>query len=355
MKKVISIISAVVLSATIMTAQNNDFNPHWFMQLQGGAAHTIGETTFTKLLSPAAAASIGYQFSPALGARLNVNGWQAKGYVTNGGVYKFNFVEGAVDLLLGGCSDSFISPYLFAGIGANYAFNNDEANALKAHFPPENYLWDGSKILPAARAGVGFNFRLSDAIALNLECTSNFLMDQFNSKVGSKADFQLNALAGLTFCFGRKAKKAAPVVAPVVPVEPAKPAPKPEPKPEPVVEKAAEPVVAAPVWEPLTKYVYFERAKTEIRPSEQIKIDELVAFLNANPDTKVSIKAYADKATGNAKINKRLSVGRAAVVAKALKAAGIAADRISTEDFGDTVNPYPTPEENRVSVCVVDK
>ena len=84
-------------------------------------------------------------------------------------------------------------------------------------------------------------------------------------------------------------------------------------------------------------------------------IDELVAFLNANPDTKIAIKAYADKATGNAGINKRLSVARAAVVEKALKKAGIAANRIAKEDFGDTVNPYPTPEENRVSVCVVDK
>ena len=31
------------------------FKPHWFMQVQAGAAHTVGEADFTDLISPAAA------------------------------------------------------------------------------------------------------------------------------------------------------------------------------------------------------------------------------------------------------------------------------------------------------------
>ena len=39
-----------------------EFEKHWFMQIQGGAAHTIGEAKFDKLISPAAALNFGYQF-----------------------------------------------------------------------------------------------------------------------------------------------------------------------------------------------------------------------------------------------------------------------------------------------------
>ncbi len=63
---------AVVLSAQVALAQQSktdpslEFNPHWFGQIQGGAAYTIGETSvFKDLLSPAAALSFGYQFTPA--------------------------------------------------------------------------------------------------------------------------------------------------------------------------------------------------------------------------------------------------------------------------------------------------
>ena len=39
------------------------FKPHWFIQAQVGAAHTVGEAKFTDLMSPAAAINIGYKFA----------------------------------------------------------------------------------------------------------------------------------------------------------------------------------------------------------------------------------------------------------------------------------------------------
>lgn len=349
---------ALVASFSVANAQKQDFDPYWFLQLQGGVAHTIGETTFTDLLSPSAAISLGYQFSPVFGARLNANGWQAKGAI-NGplAVYKFNYVEGAVDLmadlaaLIGGYKfDRTFNPYLFAGLGANYAFNNDEANKVANQFPVKNnYLWSDKSISPVGRAGLGLNIRLADAVALNLEGNCSFINDHFNSKVGSKADFQLKALAGLTFSFG----KSKPVPAPVVVPAPAPaPAPKPEPKPEPK-PAVQEPVEVEPAFESLTRNVLFVINKWDIRESEQYKIDEVVAALKENPDTKVRVSGYADKATGTAARNKFLSQKRAEIVSKAIMDAGIAKDRIITEYFGDTVNPFETPELNRVAVCLV--
>ena len=316
MKRIFAILAsaALVASLSVANAQKKDFDPYWFMQIQGGAAHTVGETSFGDLISPSAALSFGYQFSPVFGARLNVNGWQAKGAV-NGPttVYKFNYVEGAADLMIDVASifagykfDRTLNPYIFGGVGVNYAFNNDDAVAVKDKFV-DGYLWNDSKVSPAFRTGAGLNIRLTDVIALNLEGNCSFLDDHFNSQKGSKADFQIKAVAGLTFSFG----KAKPVPAPV-PVPAPAPVVKPEPEPEPVVEA-----------------------------------------LKATPDTTVRVSGYADKATGTAKRNKFLSEKRAEVVAAAIMNAGIDKDRIITEYFGDTVNPFETPEENRVAVCLV--
>jgi len=359
MKRLLTIIASVALVASfsVANAQKKDFDGYWFMQLQGGAAHTIGETDFAKLISPAAAVSLGYQFTPAFGARLNVNGWQGKGAINEGTthVYKYNFVEGAADLmfdlanLFGGYKyDRTLNPYIFGGLGVNYAFNNDEAVALASQFPySERLLWKDNLIKPISRVGLGMNIRLSDAVALNLEANNTFNDDHFNSKKGSYADFQLRALAGLTFSFGKSKPAPAPVV---VPAPAPAPKPEPEPEPEPVVEQK---VVEEPVFESLQRNVFFVIDKWDIRDSEQLKIDEVVEALKANPDTKVRISGYADKQTGTAKRNQFLSQKRSEVVAQAIIDAGIEKDRITTEYFGDTVQPFEINEENRVAVCVV--
>jgi outer membrane protein OmpA-like peptidoglycan-associated protein len=356
MKRIFAILAstALVASLSVANAQKKDFDPYWFMQLQGGAAHTIGETSFSDLLSPSAAVSLGYQFSPVFGARLNVNGWQGKGAI-NGPttVYKFNYVEGAFDVMADIASifagykyDRTLNPYVFGGLGVNYAFNNDEANAVADRFPTvDRYLWDGSKVAPIARAGVGLNIRLSNAVAFNIEGNCSFLDDHFNSKKGSKADFQIKALAGLTFSFGKGKPAPAPTPVPA----PAPVVREPEPEPEPAVEK----VIEEPAFESLSRNILFVINKWDIRDSEQLKIDEVVEALKANPDTKVRVSGYADKATGTAKRNQFLSQKRAEVVAEAIANAGIDKDRIITEYFGDTVNPFETPEENRVAVCLV--
>lgn len=359
MKRLLSLIAVAALSVATIFAQEKT-SGYWYMQIQGGAAHTVGEADFGDLISPAGALSLGYQFSPVFGARLNVNGWQGKGALVNPTTtYKFNFVEGGIDLTMDLCNlfgekraDRLFNPYILGGLGANFAFNNDDANDLAARFPSENHLWDGTLVKPSSKAGVGLNIRLSRVVALNLEANTSFLSDKFNSKDGSYCDYQIAGLAGLTIKFGQGGKAVAPV-APVAPVAQPAPAPKPEPKPEPEPEKVVETAPAAPAFEGLTENVYFLINKWDIRPSEQAKIDEIVEVMNANPDAKIRISGHADKATGNERINRFLSEKRCTVVAQALEAAGIAKDRITTEYFGDTANPYKTPEENRVAVCVV--
>ena len=76
--------------------------------------------------------------------------------------------------------------------------------------------------------------------------------------------------------------------------------------------------------------------------------------LRKNPAAEICITGYADVNTGNATINFKLSEARAKNVAEALKSKGIAADRIKVDFKGDTVQPYSTPKENRVSICITE-
>ena len=318
-----TILAALLLaSTTSLFAQKEtekiEFRPHWYMQVQGGIGHTIGEGKFSDLVSPAAALSAGYRFTPVWGLR--------------GG---FNHKR-------------FFNPYLFAGIGVNMAFNNDDAVALNEAGNKLQYLWDDTKAFVAGRLGVGMNFRICDAVAFNLEGNANTLSDHFNSKKAGNADWQFNILAGVSIRFGkgytRKTQKAAPTSIP--PRNVPKEEPKEDPKPVVVPEKKTEKL------QPIQVNVFFKINSAVIRPEEAGKVDELAAYLQKNPAAQVTLTGYADVQTGNHRLNKTLSARRAQAVADALTAKGIAVDRITADFQGDTVQPFATPEENRVTICI---
>lgn len=356
MKKLFSIV-AMLLIAFVMNAQDkNEFNPYWYLQLQGGAGYTVGEAPFMELISPAAALNIGWQFSKPVAARINFNGWQGKGAISQDHtLYNFNYAQGGVDFLLNLANlgkykaDRVFNPYLLAGAGVNYAFNNG-APAANAYPAEMANRWDPSNISPVGRFGLGADFQLGYRVALGLEVVCNALNDKFNSKPGSfKPDFdwQYQALLGLKIRLGKK-----PVPAPVpVPVPVAEP--EPEPEPAPVVEPEPEP---EPVFETFVENIWFNLDKYDIRESEAYKIDNIVRVLNENPKTKIQIDAYADKETGTPKHNWKLSENRANSVKNALVEKGIDPDRITIAWWGDTKRPYENPaEKNRVAICVIDE
>lgn len=338
--------------------ETTEFNPHWFMQLQAGAGYTIGEAKeFKDLVSPAAAIYAGYQFNPTIGLRFGVSGWQARGaWVAPAANYKFNYIQPNVDFMLsltnlfcGFNPDRVLDFYGFVGFGGAIGFHNNEANELAAKGCNFLKLWSGTKFFPGARAGLGLNINVSPTVAINVEANANMLPDKFNSKKGSAMDWQYNALVGITYHFGGRAKKqvivqeeviAEPIPEPVA--EPA-PAPKPEPKPEP------KPVVKPT---PMTQDVFFTINSSFIRKSEQAKVDAIVEYMKANPETKVVVTGYADKETGTASYNLKLSQRRAESVKAALEKAGIAADRITAESKGDTVQPFEGMTKNRVAIAI---
>lgn len=333
------------------------FNPHWFIQLQGGAAETLGETSFDKLISPAAQLGIGYQFCPYFGTRLAFSGWESKGavccYDATTHTYKYNYVAGNVDFIFnivnaiaGYKPNRVFGASLFLGGGGSYGFSNDDANDLvssgKAY--RMKYLWDGHKWFGIGRGGVILDFNVSKRVAIELEGNANITNDHYNSKYGDNPDWYFNALAGIKIALGKTTRAiAAPVVA--APVE--------EPAPAPVVEQKEEPKPAPVVKKYQRCDIFFTIGSTKIRDTEYAKLDKLAEFLKANPEIGVNVTGYADKGTGTAKYNQYISKARANRVTKELTSRyGIEASRITTDYKGDTVQPFADNDQNRVTICI---
>ena len=360
MKCILCTLGALVMCTAPVFAQaankqeKSEFNPHWFMQVQAGASYTLGEGPFGKLVSPAAALSAGYQFSPVWGLRFGLSGWQSKGaWVSPQTTYQYKYLQGNVDIMAdlstlfcGFHPKRVFNGYLFGGVGLNRGFDNDEANALDTRTYEMEYLWQEGKFLVAGRFGLGCDLRLNDRLSINIEANANALSDKFNSKKAGNCDWQLNALVGVSIRLGKSYTKTAPVYyepEPVVTEQP-KPAPvveQPQPKKEVVIE-------------PLKQNIFFALNSAKIQDDQQAKISSLVEYLEKHSAAKVSVTGYADKETGNPNINMTLSEKRAKNVIEMLKAKGVVADRIVIGYKGDTVQPYQKPEENRVCICIAE-
>ena len=186
------------------------------------------------------------------------------------------------------------------------------------------------------------NFNVSRRVALNLEGMSNFTSEPYNSKKKTdkkSVDWYFTAMLGLKIKLGRLTP------APVAPVVVEEPAPTPVRevvKPKPTVSRAPE----------LQTEVFYLIRQTVIRDDQKGKVNNLINFLKANPETKVTVTGYADVETGNPRINMKYSQERAAGVAKALTEAGIDSARITIDAKGDTVQPFSENDKNRVSICI---
>ena len=368
-----------------------DHNPYWYIQLQGGAQYTLGEIDFKDLISPNVQVAIGRQFSPVFGIRLQANAWQSKagwngytfvtknadGSITEGSrvdtKWKWNYVAPGLDLtfnlsnLFCGFNPNRIFNFsVFAGGGVNIGWKNDDAvaaannaqaNASKIGMQYENmeYVWSGTKVRGFGRAGIAADFKVSDAVSLGLEVNANTLSDHYNSKKAGNWDWYFNALAGVKINLG-KTYSTRTIEAPKVP--------------EKVVEKVIERVVEKPCPQPTVaptravaqkkedkfrRDVFFMINGTQISKKEQEKVKEVADYMKANPNSTVEVTGYADRGTGNPKINSSLSQRRAQAVSNMLQRNyGIKKDRIKVDFKGDTIQPFAKDVENRVAICIAE-
>jgi K(+)-stimulated pyrophosphate-energized sodium pump len=120
---------------------------------------------------------------------------------------------------------------------------------------------------------------------------------------------------------------AAPVQQAAAPVTAAAPAAAPAVAPAPAAAPAPAPAPVAAAAAASMGKIYFELGKAVILPDGSKVIEVIVGQLKADPAAKVNISGYADK-TGNADQNLDLAKQRAMAVRDALKAGGIADERL---------------------------
>ena len=379
MKRLFMIAVALLTLGSVANAQQSmsdeslEFRPHWSLGVQGGAGYTLGEASFAKLLSPAAQLSATYHFHHAFGVRAGLSGWQGKGgLVVSEDIYRFQYGQLSADftvdlasLIAGFDHQRVFSPYLFAGIGGAYGFNNEEATALagkySAAFP---YIWD-KKAFVVGRLGAGVDFWLTKAIALGIEGNANMFSDKLNSKEAGKgllADWQFDLLAGVKFRLGDNTRPSAVYAAQVAAAEAAAAAAAALAAEKAAAEKAAAEKAAAEkaaaekaaVAAENSEDVFFTIDSYYIRANEGKKLEKLAAWMKENPDFTVTLVGYADKKTGTYEINQRISERRANAVKERLVKLGVPADRIMTFFKGDTVQPFAENAKNRVVICELE-
>ena len=385
--KSILLSSLLALGCTAASAQEaktvNVFNPHGYLQVQIGGQETLGEIGFGDLLSPNVQVGYGYNFNKVVGARVSLNAWQSKaGQEFLGQTYKWkwNYVAPMVDatfnlsnLFCGFNPNRLVNVGVFAGIGANIAWGNDEATTAQSNMnaaytnlinsaygtttpeankvaksdPALSYLWTGSKVRLTGRVGANVDFRVSERVSLGLEVSANTLNDRYNSKKAGNADWYFNALVGAKFTLGKTyTTKTIPAPKPVEKIIERiieKPAPAPAPKTETKQEA---------VEENFRRDIFFPIGNSNIAKSQTTKIAEIVTFMKENPDAKITLTGYADKGTGSAAFNDKIAARRAQTVYNTLAAKGVAKSRMIKKSKGCRVQPFEENDMNRVTICI---
>jgi outer membrane protein OmpA-like peptidoglycan-associated protein len=172
------------------------------------------------------------------------------------------------------------------------------------------------------------------------------LSDHFNSKKGKNdnSDWHFNALVGVRFTIGKSHGKTEPQYERVTRME------------EGMKVVVAKPEPPALTEEQMLRFkvnIQFVINRSDIRRNQMSKLNNLLSYLQQHPNAYVRLSGYADRETGNAQINMRLSRERSQAVSDWLQNQGIAESRIRRYAKGDTVQPFDLPEDNRVTTCYV--
>ena len=340
------------LAANAQTDEETITYPQLFFGAQAGTQVTFTDYNNWELFTPTASFSFGSFFTPVVGARLNLNGaWNKGGYIDSEEDfrYKYKYLTTDVDLmvnlvtLLGKKNWYPVNVYLIGGIGFNYAWDNDEAFARKDKLILAN---DDSKYSHNGRIGAQVDCNISKHFSINLELTANTLKDRFNSKWHNKGDWQLVGQLGVTYKFAAKKSKKEPKVTKAMEQEPAEVW---ETRQDTIwyddVVETPKDVNGSTTWT-----VFYDVNKTDFSAEEQLA--NIGAFPKDGKDCKVEVKSYADAKTGNPQINLDLSKERMEKAVKALTDAGVPASSITSNYYGDTIQPFAENDKNRVTIII---
>ncbi len=342
--------------------KKNKAGDNWFISVAGGASVLFGddngEADFGKRINFAPQVSFGKWYSPILGFRVQLNGGPIVGFEDRGGSDLFkqknNYFAAHADLLWD--VTNLWAPYndakvfhLIPWVGLGYAQRFENQGIPRTESPTLN-------------AGILTAFRLSKRVDLNVEVQGSLLNEQFNrvSKY-HLTDGIVQASAGLTFRLGKTDFEV---------LEPTDyallndlnnqinslRAENEQLSKRPVSCPECPPAVAAIIENNIIDNVVFFRLNSAVvDKNQQINIFNTAEFMKEN-NAPIKVIGYADKKTGKADYNMKLSEKRARAVAKELiDKYGISSNQITIEWKGVEEQPYPENNWNRVVIMRANK
>lgn len=331
--------------------------PYWFIQVQGGVNKIFSpESKF----NPTFSLGVGRMFSPIVGARLHFNGYETKnGFTSVKDTYKFKYITSNADLMLNiinifnKTNAHPVDLYLIGGIGLSYAWDNkpfceiagiteDISNAWGPNKTPRHSLLSHN-----LRVGMMLDVNVAKHWSIGAEVDLNSLDDRFNSKYRNADDWMLTAQLSVTYKFGF-GKPAKPVEAPVTTTRDYDT----QNKNAVIANATPKTVQAAEVVEPINETLFYEIRETDNAANKEAIINKVAQWCKKFPNKTVTVDGYADKGTGNERVNSGYAQQRAENVAKALKAKGVPESQIKVASHGDTVQPFAENDKNRCVIIV---
>ncbi len=346
---------------------------NWFIQVGAGIDVPMFENMLPgggekRHITATYNAAVGRWFSPYLGFRISAYG--GSWHWDNQNFSRAKYVSANLDFMwdmcnsLGGVNvDRPVSVIPFVGLGGNYTWGI-KSNGTNVYRSGKSIR--RSWTLPVS-AGIQFRFRFSRVVDFFLEGRASFMGDNANgAAIETPVDVNIQAIGGFSFNLGGAKYEAynacrdqayiaslnnqvnnlrgelATTAAALAAAEAQLPCPE-------VKDAPAATVSAAP----LMSTVRFKINSAVISSEEKVNVYNTAEYLKANPDVKVVIKGYADKDTGTAAYNQKLSERRAKAVYDVLtKNYGISANRLSIDAEGSSSQPFPENNWNRIVIFV---
>lgn len=353
------------------TARDN-----WFIQIGAGINAPFVENKLPDgkqkhHLTVAYNFAFGKWMSPYLGWRLSFLGGPL--HWDNDAFSKAKYVNANFDLMwdmfnsLGGVNSKRVFSIVpFVGLGSTFGW---DYKAVASNCFNDNGRIKRNQWTFPVSAGLQLRFRLCKYVDFFAEGRAQFYGDNFNNcTYGKPVDVNITCIGGFTFNIGGSNYRTynpcdnldyiaslngqvndlraalATTSAALAAAEAQLPCPE-------VVEQQTVVTEAAP----LMSTVRFKINSAKISPEEMVNVYNIAQWMKANPNQNVALCGYADKDTGTAAYNLKLSERRAQAVTDLLvKKYGIDPARLTVTAAGSDVQPYDVNNWNRIVLFSVN-
>ena len=344
----------------------NKFFDNWFISGGAGVQVLFGNSINNRgagdRLTPAINLSVGKWFTPGLGLRLQGSGISAKYFTTGVGPYsespkdKSGYYKNKLDYfnlhgdilfnvsnVLGGYNPDRVYNFVpYAGFGWAHVLDTPHSNSMTLNF------------------GLLNKFKVSDIVDINLELDGMAVERKFSGVSTRKVNVMLGATAGITVNLPQRGWQPAPDIDAIL----ANNASKLDAVNAALAQQIAEnqrlknQLASMPAPKSTTttvveltdipQSIFFEIGSSVMPKKQIVNLKQVADYMNANPNTNVTITGYADSSTGTAVWNKQLSENRANTVADELGKLGVDKSRMTVSGMGGVDILSPADFDRRV-------